>query len=57
MDGFFLGNTALYRNKTQLRMRKEMDMGTTQKKNMDMTQGTLWNKLLIFALPLAATAR
>lgn len=31
-------------------------MSTTKKKNMDMTQGTLWNKLLIFALPLAASS-
>ena len=28
-----------------------------QKKNtIDMTHGTLWNKLLIFALPLAASS-
>lgn len=31
-------------------------METTQKNNMDMTQGAIWNKLLIFALPLAASS-
>lgn len=31
-------------------------MSTTSKKTMDMTQGSLWNKILIFALPLAASS-
>lgn len=31
-------------------------MSTTGKKSMDMTHGTLWNKILMFALPLAASS-
>ena len=31
-------------------------MKIKQKNTIDMTQGTLWNKLLIFALPLAASS-
>lgn len=31
-------------------------MSTTSKKTMDMTHGSLWNKILIFALPLAASS-
>ncbi len=31
-------------------------MDTTNKNTMDMTHGTLWNKILIFALPLAASS-
>ena len=31
-------------------------MSTTSKNSMDMTHGTLWNKILIFALPLAASS-
>lgn len=31
-------------------------MSTKGKKSMDMTQGPLWNKILIFALPLAASS-
>ena len=31
-------------------------MKIKQKNTMDMTHGTLWNKLLIFALPLAASS-
>ena len=31
-------------------------MSKTNKNTMDMTHGTLWNKILIFALPLAASS-
>lgn len=31
-------------------------MSTSAKNKMDMTHGTLWNKILIFALPLAASS-
>ena len=31
-------------------------MKIKQKNTIDMTHGTLWNKLLIFALPLAASS-
>lgn len=31
-------------------------MSTPEKNKMDMTHGTLWNKILIFALPLAASS-
>ena len=31
-------------------------MSMTNGKTMDMTHGSLWNKILIFALPLAASS-
>lgn len=31
-------------------------MSTPAKNKMDMTHGTLWNKILIFAFPLAASS-
>lgn len=44
----------MYENKrTKRRLQK---MSKTNKNTMDMTHGTLWNKILIFALPLAASS-
>ena len=31
-------------------------MSAGKKAGMDMTQGTIWNKILLFALPLAASS-
>lgn len=37
-------------------MRKNSMEKTKKRKDLDMLNGTLWNKLVLFALPVAATA-